>query len=161
MSLSRTRVEILGQLLDSAFRGRTPHSLLANLSDVADADWDARPAGGDRSIAEIVEHCAIAAELWCDTLLGGEVPTYGALLAERRRTRAAGPAALREALVAAHDRFIASLGSVEDAQLADPRRAHYGAETTVERAIVVLIEHAYFHAGEIGVIRGLVQSDAR
>ena len=156
----RTRVELLGQLLDAAFRGRSPHSFLANLSDVRDAEWDARPPGGDRSIGEIVEHCAIAAELWHDTLLGREQRTYDALLTERRRGGVAGRASLREALIAAHDRFLASMRSLHDAQLPDARRAHYGAPTTVERAIVVLIQHAHFHAGEIGVIRGLLQPDA-
>lgn len=119
MPASRTRGELLGQLLESAFRGRTAHSLLANLSGVRDADWDVRPPGGDRSIGEIVEHCAIAAELRHDTLLGGEQRTYAAILTERRRAGVAGPAALREALIAAHDRFLASMRSLDDAQLRD------------------------------------------
>ena len=159
MPPTRMRVELLAQLLESAFRGPTAHSLLANLSDVRDAYWDARPPRGDRSIGEIVEHCAIGAELWHDTLLGGEQRTYDALLIERREAGAAGPARVREALIAAHDRFLASMGSLDDAQLADARRTHYGAPTTVERAIVVLIEHALFHAGEIGVLRGLIPQD--
>ncbi|HEX5479727.1 MAG TPA: DinB family protein [Dehalococcoidia bacterium] len=161
MPATRTRVELLAQLLESAFRGRTAHSLLANLSDVRDADWDARPAGGDRTIGEIVEHCTIAAELWHDTLLASEQRTYDALFAERPRAAGPDPAALREALIAAHDHFLASMRSFDDAQLADARRAHYGALTSVERAIVVLIEHALFHAGEIGVIRGVVESETR
>jgi len=156
--MTRTRLDLLGQLLDSALRGRTPHSLLANLSDVTDAEWDERPAGGDRSIGEIVEHCVIAAELWGDTLLAGNQRTYDALLAERRRAGGVDPAGLQEALMAAHDRFFASMRSLDDAQLGDARRTHYGTATTVQRSIVVLIEHAHFHAGEIGVLRGLLQA---
>ena len=160
--MTRTQVALLEQLLDSAYRGDTAHALLANLADVPDAAWGVRPRGGDRAIAGIVEHCVIAKELWCDTLVGGDQRTYQALLRERRRgPRALDPAHLREDLALAHERFVAAVRSIDDAQLAAGRRTHYDAPTTVGRAIIVMIEHDHYHAGEINHLRALLQSDDR
>lgn len=61
--MSRTQVRLLEHLLEDAYRGHRAHALLSNIADVPDAAWAQRPADGDRSIAEIVEHVVIAKEL--------------------------------------------------------------------------------------------------
>ena len=64
MSLSpantHTAVDTLAWLIHDAFEGDPEMSLLANLRDLQTEDWTALPPGGERTIADIVEHVG-----WC------------------------------------------------------------------------------------------------
>jgi hypothetical protein len=52
----RISLDTLAWLIEEAFQGDPSHSLLANLQGLREEDWTARPPGGNRSIAEILEH---------------------------------------------------------------------------------------------------------
>jgi hypothetical protein len=54
--MGESGVEQLLYLLDEAFEGNEEHSLLANLRTVAPDDWLWLPAGGGRSIFDLVRH---------------------------------------------------------------------------------------------------------
>ena len=160
--MSRTQVELLEHLLEDAYRGHMAHALLANISDVPDPDWRKRPAGGDRSIADIIEHVVIGKELWRDTIAGGEQRTYEAVFHDRRSAPGAlAPESLRARLAVSQERIERAVSAVDDDRLDDARKTHYGAPTTVRRAIIVILEHDLYHAGEINHLRALLQADDR
>jgi hypothetical protein len=54
--MGRSGVEQLLYLLDEAFEGSEEHSLLGNLRTVTPDDWLWLPAGGGRSIFDLVRH---------------------------------------------------------------------------------------------------------
>ena len=53
--MTRTSVEQLIWLLDQAFEADDEHSVIDNLKRVGNV-WDVVPAGGERSIADIIDH---------------------------------------------------------------------------------------------------------
>src|SRR3989304_4276008 len=57
-------VEALLCLLDDAFEGNEEHSLLGNLATVHDDDWLWTPAGGSRSIRDLVAHAGTAKDVY-------------------------------------------------------------------------------------------------
>ncbi len=57
---SRAAIDLLVWLIEGAFERDNNHALLVNLASVSDEEWTALPPGGERSIANIVEHVA-----WC------------------------------------------------------------------------------------------------
>jgi hypothetical protein len=69
-SSSRTAVDTLAWLSDEAFAGDPAHSLLANLRDLADDDWNALPPGAGRSIPDILEHVAWSKWMYDDYAFG-------------------------------------------------------------------------------------------
>ena len=63
-------VEALLYLLDDAFEGNEEHSLLGNLATVHDDDWLWTPAGGSRSIRDLVAHAGTAKYVYDNQAFG-------------------------------------------------------------------------------------------
>jgi len=68
---------------------------------------------------------------------------------------------LAEWLCSAQDRFRAEVDVLDDAQLAEPRPAHWGAHLPIHRLVSTMaIEHIH-HGAEIGLLRDLRRGHAR
>lgn len=148
-------------LSENAFEGDSAYSLMANLSNLRDEDWDTVPSGGGRSIADILEHVGWAKWMYQDyafgpgTLRGDHpplIPSGGA----RTRPRAELLAWLKEA----HRSWIASVCALPtDAELDRDRPVAWGGTLPTRNIIRIVIAHDVYHAGEINHIRALLQGN--
>jgi DinB superfamily len=87
MANSRVAIETLAGLSEYAFDGDSDESLMANLLDMREGDWTALPPGGERTIADVLEHVGWAKWMYEDyafgpgTMRGDEpplIPAHGA-----------------------------------------------------------------------------------
>ena len=53
---SRTAIDMLAWMTQDAFEGDPNQSLIANLRDISDKDWNALLPEAGRSIGDILEH---------------------------------------------------------------------------------------------------------
>jgi hypothetical protein len=56
----RKEIDTLCWLIEDAFDGDLAQSLMSNLANLREEDWNALPASGGRSISDILEHVG-----WC------------------------------------------------------------------------------------------------
>ncbi len=156
---NRPAIETLIRLIEDAYGGDIKHSLLANLHDLRVEEWMAVPAGGGRSIADIVEHVAKYKWLYEDYAFGS-----ASLQEDQPPIAPAGGARarLRDELLAwladGHRRWVASVSALrDDAELERPRLAHFGQYLPTRSIIHITIAHDLYHAGEINHLRALLQ----
>lgn len=158
---SHTAIDTLVWLSEDAYEGDPDHSLLANLRDLREEDWDKVPPGAGRSIADILEHVAWSKWMYEDyafgsgTLQGDRpplIPTGGA----RTRPRLE----LLRWLKDGHERWLASVRALpDDAELDRERRTNWGEHLPTRALIRILIAHDFYHAGEINHLRALLQAN--
>lgn len=67
---SRIALDTSIGLIEDAFDGDPAQSLLASLRDVQEEDWTALPSGGERSIANILEHIGWSKWMYDDYAFG-------------------------------------------------------------------------------------------
>lgn len=134
------------------------HSLLWNLHNVRDEDWQALPSGGGRSIMEIAVHIG-------DGWLGYDSSVFGDGSREWGDRAIDGveleytPDAIRNWLRAAHAQLQNSIASLTDDQLDEMRKAPWGEEFEIRRLIELQIQTSFYHIGEINHIRALLQGN--
>ncbi len=156
----REGVDALLWLMDEAFDGRD-QSLISGLEAVRDEDWWAKPQGGGRSIASILEHVGWAKWMYEDygfggsSLNGGEPPMWPADGRPRARPE------LLEWLTEGHRRLRESLGALADDSELDRPRFVYGLQAVkpTREFFRILAGHDFYHAGEINHIRALLQGN--
>lgn len=147
-------------LLRDAFSGAGEHSLLRNLEAVRPGDWTARPAGGRRTIRDIVQHVGGAKFMYEDYAFGPGALRFGTPLVDG----SAYPGNLESArqwLHQGHERLLARGEALTDADLARPARTNWGEWQTVEWVFVSMLQHDLYHAGEINHLRALLQRNDR
>jgi uncharacterized damage-inducible protein DinB len=153
----------LDWLSEEAFAGDSDQSLLANLKDLQEEDWSALPAGGGRSIAEILEHVAWAKWMYQDYAFGpatlrGDVPP----LVPPDGARARPKGELLDFLAEGQERWLASIRALaDDAELARERLTNWGERLPTVTLIRILIAHDFYHAGEINHLRCLLHGTDR
>jgi len=153
-------VEALLYLLDDAFEGNEEHSLLGNLATVHDDDWLWTPAGGSRSIRDLVAHAGTAKYVYDNQAFGDATLFWSRGMAEAQKwttSRALATTWLREG----HHRLRESIAALDDYDLVQQRKVHYGGTEETRRIIAILIEHDVYHAGEINHLRALSQGTDR
>ena len=160
---SRTAFETLAWLIEEAFMGDPAHSLLANLHDLRYEDWTARPLGGGRSIADILEHVAWSKWMYEDYAFGaatlrGDQPPLVPAAGARARPREELLAWLTEG----HRRWLASVRALpNDAELDRDRLTNWGERLPTLTIIRIMIGHDLYHAGEINHLRALLHGTDR
>lgn len=145
-------------LMDEAFDQGRWHSLVGNLSEVRDEDWEWTPPGGSRSIRAIVEHVGECKIMYEDHAFGRAERQWGELTPDLTATRDRAIEWLR-VLQARLRGSVAALG--DDAELLRPRRTNWGDMEPTRWIVGVMIEHDHYHAGEINHIRSLRSGDDR
>ena len=147
-------------LLNEAFSDQDEHSLLANLRSVKDDEWRWVPAGGDRSIFDIVQHIGECKYVYDSHAFGdgsmrwdrpGSVPTI-----HDKTTPAEAVAWLKEGQQLLLDHVAALAG---DEELLELRMANWGEEHETRWLLSVMIEHDLYHGGEINHLRALKQGN--
>ena len=155
----RTVVETLAWLIEDAFEGDPGHSLLANLRALRDEDWQVVPAGGGRSIADMVEHVGWCKWMYEDYAFGaaslrGDRPPMVPADGERYRPREE----LLTWLKDGHGRWLASVKALaDDNELERERLTNWGEWLPTRTIIRMMIAHDLYHAGEINHLRSILQ----
>jgi hypothetical protein len=162
---ARTQVELLLDLMDSAFQRPLPanrsdgwHSLISNLENVSDEDWNWLPPGGARSISHIATHCGVAMIVYADYGFGEANMHWPEAIPPGRVTST--KAGLFPWLVESHETLRSALAACTDDQLDDLRETWDKGDKRPRRWFATtMIEHILYHAGEINHIRALHQSN--
>jgi hypothetical protein len=145
-------------LMDEAFEGKDKdwHSLLGNLRSVPPEAWRWPPPGGQRTIADLVQHVG-SCKIMCENHVFGDASLHW------EHPLVTGDGILADAGVAiawlrdAHDRLRRSVAGLDDAELARPRPTYWGMLRETRWTVSVMIQHDLYHAGEINHIRALYQ----
>lgn len=160
---SRIALETLIWLIEDAFDGDPSHSLIANLKDLREENWTARPAGSSRSIADILEHVGWSKWMYEDYAFGsasmrGDQPPLIPAGGARSRPREELLAWLKEG----HQRWLGSVRALtDDTELDRERLTNWGEKLSTRTIIRIMIAHDLYHAGEINHLRALIQSTDR
>ena len=160
---SRKAIETLAWLIEDAFDGDPDLSLLANLRNLQEKDWTAAPTGGNRSIAEILEHVGWAKWMYEDYAFGtasmrGDKPP----LIPAGGTSSRPVAELIVWLTDGHNRWLNSVRNLaDDSELDRERLTNWGDKLPTRRIIRIMIAHDFYHAGEINHIRAILQGTDR
>ena len=152
--MPQTAVNELFFLMDRAFEGSRPHSLLNNLGSVTQADCEEEHNG--RSIREMVRHLAAAKQVYNNQAFG-DASLFMPAFQERIYESAASMSEDIEWLTQGHQTLRASLAALNDADLATERPVHMGGTLETRGIISIMIEHDLYHAGEINHLRALMQ----
>jgi len=159
--VSRDVTMQLEALLRRSFDGENTQSLLGNLANVRDDDWDWVPPGGLRSIREIFMHAAIAKHIYTNFLFGDASCTWEGVEAECLARAGADTTALVAWAREGHAAFMAGMASLRDADLGQMTTKWHGARDTTAEVIAVMIQHDCYHAGEINHLRAVHQQSDR
>jgi hypothetical protein len=160
-----TQVELLLDLLDSAFQRPLPvnwsdgwHSLISNLENVRDEDWNWLPPDGARTIRRLATHCGVAMLVYADYGFGSGKMQWPEAIPPREITST--KADLIPWLVKSHETLRKALAAFTDDQL-DVLRETWdeGDERPRRWFATTMIEHILYHAGEINHIRALAQGN--
>ena len=160
--MPRSEADILADLLDQAFQRPLAanwsdgwHSLMANLENVRDEDWDWLPPDGVRSIGHLALHCGAAMRTYADYGFGpasmqwpDAVPAAGTSATKSNLT---------PWLIESHETLRNAVAQCSDDQLDDPRKTHWSETKPRRWFATTMIEHNLYHAGEINHIRALHQ----
>jgi hypothetical protein len=149
-------------LLDEAFEATTnEHSLLGNLGSLRPEDWLWVPAGGSRSIRDIVRHVGGCKYMYHDYAFGGATLTWEDSVVDGGDALLASISAIAW-LRAGQERLRGSITALDDdSELLRPRLTNWGEREETRWIIAVMIQHDLYHAGEINHLRSLHQGTDR
>ncbi len=157
--MGRHRIDELVRIVNGSFEGST-HSLLDNLATVTEKEWDVLPQGARLSIRKIVWHVGLFKYMYANhgfrdaSMAYGEPPATPPM--ERLTTPESATAWLREA----HAYLIEAIDELpDDAELDQPRKAHWGDMVPTLFLIDTMHEHDVYHAGEINRTRAILQGN--
>ncbi|MEO8288442.1 MAG: DinB family protein [Chloroflexota bacterium] len=147
-------------LVDESFQGKDWHSLLSNLKLVTPDDWSWVPAGGDRSIKDIVQHVGSCKLMYHNHAFGDAQLTWNDPAVEGAALTETIPSAISW-LRGAHERLRESIAALDDDELFRPRMTNWGELKETRWIVTTVIQHDLYHAGEINHIRALRQQSDR
>lgn len=155
MSTQNQEITTLVRLSEHVFGSEYSYSLMANLRNLRDEDWDKVPSGGGRSITDILEHVGEAKRMYQDYTFGeGTLPPPPDNPQPRPREE------LLDWLKEAHQAWITSVGALtNDAELDRDRLLPWGETLPIRNIIRIVLAHDVYHAGEINHIRALLQKN--
>ncbi len=155
--MTRTSIEQLLYQLDEAFRDNPWGSLLNNLKNVKEDDWEWLPPDGKRSILHIVRHVGYAKLTYENHAFGDRsLPWNDPSLVPQDSQ----PEIMNDWLRGTHQRLRDRVAALEDDQeLKLNRMAPWGTEANTRWIVNNMIQHDIYHAGEINHIRALRQDD--
>jgi hypothetical protein len=160
--MARTEIEALLHVMRQAFDGDVEHSLIANLEAVREDDWHGVPAGGSRSIYDVLRHVAECKWTYDNHAFGDASYRYGEPPIATPNGELRSPADLIAWTVGGQEQLIRSVQALEtDVELDRPRRLNWGELRATRGILLTMIEHDLYHSGEINHIRSLLQGKDR
>jgi uncharacterized damage-inducible protein DinB len=159
--MARPKIDELLRLFHDSFEGGQ-FSLLANLGSVGEAEWEALPPQGHRSIRELTAHVGMFKYMYPNHAFRGADFDYDDPPATPAPERLATPSAAIEWLRESHAYLVSAVDELEDdSELQRPRKAHWGELVPTETLLTIVLQHDLFHGGEINHLRALLQDDDR
>lgn len=154
--MTRAGIEQLLYQMDEAFRDNPFHSLMNNLKNVQDSDWEWLAPDGVRSILHIIEHVGGNKYIYESQAFGDRSLTW-----ERPfLPKSSSPADMIEWLREGHEKLRASVAALaDDEDLKQNRMAPWGEEANTRWIVNNMVQHDLYHAGEINYIRALHQKN--
>ena len=156
-------IDSLCWLIEDAFVGGLSESLMNNLSHIREQDWTALPAGGGRSIADILEHIG-----WCKWMYEDYAFGTASMRGDQPPIIPAGGARSRPHdelltwLKQGQHKWLVSVRALQDdTELERDRLTNWGEWMKTRTIIRGMIGHDYYHAGEINHLRSLLQGNDR
>ena len=157
--MPRPRIDELLRILHLAFEG-SAHALLDNLATVTEEEWNALPKGGRRSIRTMTLHVGLFKYIYANHGFRDASMAYADPPATPPNDRLTKPESATTWLREAHAYLIEAIDELpDDAELEQPRKAHWGEMVPTHFLIDTLYEHDLYHAGEINKTRALLQDD--
>lgn len=158
MNTNNQVITALVQLSENVFQGAGAYSLMANLNNLRDEDWNTAPPGGERPIVDIVEHVGWAKWMYQDYAFGPgtlrQPPPPSGNVQPRPREE------LLAWLKEGHRAWIAGLSALSsDSELDRERPVFWGELLPTRNIVQIVIAHDTYHAGEINHIRALLQKN--
>jgi hypothetical protein len=155
----RHRINEFLRIIDNSF-SVGQHSFLANLANVTPTEWEALPAGAERTIRDIVAHIGMFKFMYANHGFYDASMDYGDNPATPPEERLASPGAAKEWLQEGHAYLRAGIDSLtDDSELDMKRKAHWGQMVPTIQLIDIMHEHDVYHAGEINRTRGMLQGN--
>ena len=161
MSDETRQINELVRLSDNVFQGPAAFSLMANLKNVRDEDWNTAPPGGNRTIADILGHVGAAKWLYQDHAFGpGTLKLDPPPLDDSGKVISPPREEMLNWLKEAHQAWIAGLNALaNDSELDRDRTVFWGGTLPTRVIVHIVIAHDTYHAGEINHIRALLQKN--
>lgn len=165
MTSSRAAVDELVILLDHSLEETADqfgydhwHSLIWNLHNVRPEDWEVAPAGGGRTIGDLVRHIGMCYLMYENQAFGDQQRQWG----DGQIDGAPRPETPDEWIAwvrASHRIFRDSVAKLTDEQLGDLVSAPWGDQLPARRIVELMLQHPIYHTGEINHIRALLQGN--
>ncbi len=153
--MTRAGIEQLLYLMDEAFRDNPWASMLNNLKNVHEDDWEWLPPDGVRTILHIVQHVGHAKLMYENHAFGNRTMTWEHLTKVPAEST---PNVMIEWLREGHEKLQASVAALaDDEELKQNRMAPWGREANTRWIVNNMVQHDLYHAGEINYIRALHQ----
>lgn len=134
------------------------HSIIWNLHNVAPDEWDKAPAGGARTIRQLVYHIGDGWLTYNSTMFGDGSRTWGDRTVDGVEPGNS-PDEVERWLRIAHATLRASISNLTDENLSEKRKAPWGDQYEIRRLIELQIQTSFYHIGEINHIRALLQGN--
>lgn len=151
------RIQLLRTLQARAFRESRWHSLLGALERVTDEQFSHVPEFHkgfpwmDGSIRSIVYHVAGDTLVQCSAAFGDGSVTWDTLKIPKESREQ-----MIESLTRSHEVVARHLESESEATLDRKVKNNLGEEMTAEEMYIMLIEHDLYHAGQIRIMRNIL-----
>jgi len=153
--MGRAGIKQLLYQMDEAFRDNPWGSLLNNLKNVNEDDWEWLPSDGKRSILHIVQHVGYAKLIYENHAFGDGSMTWSTPSNVPQESQ---PDVMKDWLRDAQERLRGSVAALrDDEELKKNRMAPWGGEANTRWIVNNMIQHDAYHAGEINHIRALHQ----
>lgn len=163
VSMNRNTIDTLCWLIEDAFVGNLGDSIMSNLVNVREEDWTALPPGGERSIADILEHVGWCKWMYEDYAFGtASLPGDRPPLVPGETIRSRPHDELLSWLKEGHYKWLGSVRALpDDSELERDRLTNWGEWMKTRIIIRSMIGHDYYHAGEINHLRAILQGNDR
>jgi len=134
------------------------HSILWNLHNVVDEEWEMTPAGDGRTIRELIVHLGVSFLMYDNHAFGDGTRVWGDWTIDGTAPGSS-PTELKTWIQDAHRCLRGSIARLADDELGTLRKAPWGEAYETRRLIELQIQHTLYHVGEINHIRSLLQGN--
>jgi uncharacterized damage-inducible protein DinB len=162
-----TEVALLAYLMDDAFQGGgieasgESQALLINLGSVSEDMWHRRLPGCVRTIASIALHVGGCKVMYADHAFGTRALTWESPEVGPWTPQTAPLAETLSWLRSVHERLMAHVLALDDADLVRPRFANWGELPGTRWLLSMRLQHDTYHAGEINHLRSPLSGEDR
>ncbi|HKS92403.1 MAG TPA: DinB family protein [Tepidiformaceae bacterium] len=157
---TRMLMYLMQQAFDGARDDDAEHqALLPNLQSVNPDDWQARPAGTERSIRDIVLHVGACKYMYADHMFGSGRLDWTSPIVDPWPSSEPHMREVIEWMEAGHRKLMRHVEELDAAAMTALRSAPWGEPRETRWLLSVLLQHDLYHAGEVNHLRSVRHDD--